>query len=65
MKVYGVAISHEEKEILKSSKAFIKKNYKALMENADAEKNLRTQLKLIKFNLYEPVLRLKRLIKGK
>jgi hypothetical protein len=35
------------------------------MENADAEKNLRTQLKLIKFNLYEPVLRLKRLIKGK
>lgn len=65
IKVYGGAISNEEKEILRSSKAFIKKNYRYLMENADAEKNLRTQLRLIKFNLYEPVLRLKRLIKGK
>ena len=64
-KIRNRSMAKEEKEILKASKSFIKNNYKILMENADAEKNLRTQLKLIKFNLYGPVLRLKCLINGK
>ncbi len=58
-------LSERETELLKASKSFIKKNYRALVENADAERNLSTQLKLIRFNLYAPVLRLKGLIKGK
>ena len=64
-KINSGSLSREEAELLKSSKSFIKKNYKAISENADAEKALRSQLRLLRFNLYGPALRLKRLIRGK